>query len=567
MSTDVSARLASLLELLYGGDAPVVKAQIVALCRRHSTVHSRSARGTRWSERDARLIAYPDQFHSDRATGLTALDAVYRSEFAGILNGLHVLPFYPWSSDDGYSVIDPDAVDMRYGTWDDIDKLASTSRLMVDAVINHLSVHSPWFRGFLDDDPQFRGFFRTSDPSEDLEQTVRPRTHPLLTPFRTSNGEEVWVWTTFSADQADLDFSNPAVLLKVLATLLTYATHGAAAIRLDAVAFVWKEEGTSSIHLPQTHALVRIIRDVLNATYPDVLLLTETNVPHEENASYFGGPGEPEADGVYLFTLAPLVLNALLTGEGAELRQWLTTLGPGPGAGHTYLTFLASHDGVGVRPAEGWLSGGQIEMLVDRTLEAGGQVGWRTLADGSRVPYELNSTWFDLMSAGVDETTAMARHLAAHALMLAVPGLPLLYVHSLLGTSNDAARFEQDGFPRALNRGRVDVEDMQASLRDPSSRQSRVLTGMRNLLEVRTSMPQFHPDVPMDVLDTPHNVIGIERRPLSGPAARVYVELGGQETAIHCDPTWQPIKGQSEHTDQPAVLAPYGTAWFLQGTP
>src|SRR5690606_35016656 len=108
-----------------------------------------------------------------------------------------------------------------------------------------------------------------------------------------------------SADQVDLNFKNPAVLLATTRALLFYVEHGAKFIRLDAIAYLWKEIGTPCIHLPQTHQVIQLMRAVLDEVAPDVRLITETNVPHPDNISYFGA-GTNEAQLVYNFALPPL---------------------------------------------------------------------------------------------------------------------------------------------------------------------------------------------------------------------------------------------------------------------
>ena len=492
-----------LVSQLYPSEARAVLREVEALLDRHG--RRRPSGAAPWDEGDAWLITYADQFQQPGEPPLRTLRA-FLADHLDWLNGVHVLPFYPWSSDDGFSVTDYLGVDPRYGTWSDVAALGAERRLMVDAVINHMSVGGEWFRRFLAGDPEYAGFFRIADPDTDLSATVRPRTTPLLTNFAGR-----WVWTTFSADQADLDYRNPRTLLAVLDVLLTYAARGAAVIRLDAIAFLWKEEGTSSLHLPQTHAVIRLLRACLDECYPDVLLITETNVPHDENVSYFGPQDVREAQVVYQFALAPLVLHALDTGDATPLAEWIDALEP-PGPGRTFLNFLASHDGVGVRPAEGLLPAEAVAALVELTHRAGGAIGSRTLPDGREVPYELNSTWFDLMAAGYDEDDAIARHLAAHTIMLALPGIPAFYVHSIFGSSNDEDGYAASGIPRRLNRRRfTDVPALACRLADPTSREARVAAGLRRLVAQRRTSPAFHPEAPVRVLGAGSGTLTIER--------------------------------------------------------
>lgn len=440
------------------------------------------------------LIAYPDQFSLLGTPPLETLRSVVTDHLSGVVDGVHVLPFHPWSTDGGFSVEDYDRVDERYGTWDQISALAANTPTMFDAVINHLSVEGPWFQGFLAGDPEYAGFFRTGDPSKDHRSVVRPRTHPLFTQFTFADGSTRHVWTTFSADQADLDYANPDVLVRVLQVLLAYTARGARAIRLDAVGFLWKDEATPSIHLPQTHDLIKLMRSTLDAAAPGTLLISETNVPHAENISYLAAetPGEPEVHAVYQFPLAPLVAHAALTGDTSTLRSWLTGLGHKGLAPASFLNFLASHDGIGLRPAEGLLNADQLQLLAEACVAVGGRVSMRSLPDGGEAPYELNTTWFDLMrfdveSGGlVDEVEALRRHLACHEIMLALPGIAAIYVHSLFGSPNDQRSYAETEHNRDLNRARfTNLNALWALTDDSGSRPAQVLEGLIGLVARR----------------------------------------------------------------------------------
>ena len=348
---------------------------------------------------------------------------------------------------------------------------------MADAVVNHLSAASPWFERYLAGDPRFADFFATLDPSVDASAVVRPRTSPLSHAFRRRDGTTVHVWTTFSADQVDLDYRNPAVLAAMSEVIGRFVDAGAAAVRLDAIAFVWKDPATSSVNQAGTHEVVRALRADIDRRRPGVLVVTETNLPHDQNVSYLA-PGE--ADAVYQFPLPPLVAHAFVAEDAGALVRWLQALTfPEPPA--TYLDVLATHDGIGVRGAEGWLDDVGLQRLLDATAAAGGVVNRRTTVDGD-VPYELAVSWFALLGAGFDEATAIDRHLASHAIALAVRGHPLLYLNSLFGVGNDEATFARTGHARDLNRGRLRRNELDAALREPSSRASRVWAGLRSML-------------------------------------------------------------------------------------
>ncbi len=458
------------------------------------------------TQRDAILITYGDQFQQPGQPHLRTLARFLDDHLRDVLDGVHILPFFPYSSDDGFSVIDYKQVDPALGDWRDIARLKQRGyRLMFDAVINHISRESAWFQGFVRGEKPYRDYFIVVDPLADFSQVVRPRALPLLTPVETSEGVK-HVWTTFSSDQVDLNYANPQLALEIIDVLLFYAAQGAQIIRLDAIAYLWKEQGASCIHLPKTHAMVKLWRAIFDAVAPDVLLITETNVPHQENISYFGDylpeTGKTdEAQLVYNFTLAPLTLHAFLSGDARKLSRWAATLEAPPGA--TFFNFIASHDGIGVRPAEGVLSPEEMQALVDRTLAHGGQVSYKANPDGSRSVYELNATLYDLLNdpAHPNLEEDVARFLASQSILLSLAGVPGVYVHSLFGSRNCHACYEQTGRERSLNREKFDLDAVETRLADPHSHQARVFAGYRKMLKVRRQLPAFHPFAGQTILE------------------------------------------------------------------
>jgi sucrose phosphorylase len=499
------------------------------------------------TEADAWLIAYPDQFGPD---GLGSVGEVVDALSPGI-NGVHVLPFHPSSSDGGFAVQDYDVVDPAFGSWEDVTALATRHRLMADAVINHVSAQGTWFGEWLSGDPNRDGYFRAVPGDADLGAVVRPRPGAPTVGLRRG-GDAVDVWATFGPDQVDLDYRTPAVLLDVVRALLKYVEHGAHAIRLDAVAYLWKEPGRASIHEPETHSLVAILRSVLDDIDPGIVLITETNVPHVDNVAYFGTAAAREADAVYQFPLAPLMLHAVQTGDTRPIVSWLRSVDP-PENG-TFLNFLASHDGVGVRPARGWLSDAQIDELAQRCRSVGGVVNEASTADGAE-PYELAATWFSLCGAGVDEQMAQARHAASHAVMLALVGVPLLYAHSLTMAVNDVGRASASGSGRDLNRGRYASPVHFLGEVAGSSAGSTIGA----LLESRRRTTAFDPASMQQVLEAPEGVVAIERAS-EDERSLVVVNLRDTPVQVEIGDGWR-----FAVTDRPIypvlALPPYGVFW------
>ncbi len=469
----------------------------------------------RLTEEDAILITYGDQFSEPGRPPLQTLAGFLHRNLRGALSGIHILPFFPYSSDDGFSVMDYKKVNSAIGTWEDIALIGRSFRLMFDGVINHISRQSDWFQRFLKGEEPYTDYFISVSPDTDLSTVVRPRDIPLLTPVETTKGTK-YVWTTFSSDQIDLNYHNPDVLLEITDVLLFYVEKGADIIRLDAIAYLWKEIGTSCIHLAQTHAVVRLWRAVLDAVAPEVLIITETNVPHEENISYFGSylpetGTSDEAQMVYNFSLAPLTIHTFLTGDATALTEWARGL-RSPVPGTTFFNFIASHDGIGVMPAKGILTEAEILALVERTLAHGGRVSYKADHDGSRSVYELNITLYDFLNdPDRPDDLDVDRFMASQAILLSLAGVPGIYVHSLFGSHNCYRCAEETGRARSLNREKFHIADVEAFLNDPASHQSQIFCAYRRLLEARRKHPAFHPFGGQRVLRVDRRVLAVLR--------------------------------------------------------
>ena len=469
------------------------------------------------SEADAILITYADSL---RREGVAPLATIYRfvdEVTAGAIGCVHLLPFFPYSSDAGFSISDYRRVRAELGDWSEITALADNYRVMVDLVLNHCSVEHPWFQDFLAGRAPGRDYFVTADPAADLSRVFRPRAHPLLTRFETASGPR-HVWTTFSADQVDLDWSNPDLAVEMIDTLLEYLERGASIVRLDAVAFLWKRVGTTCLHLPETHLVVKLLRRVMELALPGSLLITETNVPHDENISYFAGGDEAHL--VYNFSLPPLVADALIRQDATHLARWAASL-QAPGPGRCFFNFCASHDGIGLTPTRGLLSDRERDQLIETVQARGGLVSYKATPDGP-VPYELNINYLSAVADPALPVDQRARwFLLSQAIMLAFAGVPGVYVHSLLGSENWQAGPEGGLEHRSINREPLQVSEVEAALADPDSLRALVFTGYRALLDARATGSAFHPLSPQRVHAADSGLLAIERGPFGPDNERV----------------------------------------------
>ena len=514
--------------------------------------------GARFDEADVALITYGDSIIGGPGSPLNALSSLVAGELSEAISTVHVLPFSPYSSDRGFSVIDYRAVDENLGTWEDMDQLASHVDLMFDLVLNHCSAESDWFQQFLADEGPGNAFIKTGEASWDLRKVVRPRSLPLLTEFETEAGPRL-VWTTFSEDQVDLDWSNPDLVAEMLSIISMYIDRGARLLRLDAVAYIWKVPGTTSIHLPETHEMVKLLHTLLAVRAPSVAIITETNVPDRENREYFGDGDEAHL--IYNFTLPPLAIDGVLNGRADRLCEWVSTAAAPP-VGTTLFNFLSSHDGIGVRPAEGFLSTEEIAQLVKLTHDRGGMHGTYDRA-GEPFPYELNVSFPDLFG-GPNDPLMPERIIVLHTIVLALAGVPAIYVNSLMATTNNDEGVKADGVRRTINRGRVHLDDVPDI--DGDSWQSRIYRGLLQRATLRRQHTAFHPDG-AQVLRDLDGVLAIERTPPahSGPEAvpvTVYCNMTDEEKIIPLD--YRASCLLTQRTFEGEILLPaYESAWVV----
>lgn len=543
-----------------------------------SDIHDLRPHTNLWNEGDIVLITYGDSIiepSPELAEGmvkppLQSLHHFLNKYCSHAINHVHILPFFPYSSDDGFSIIDYSTVNQALGDWDDVTLIAEEFGLMVDLVINHCSSRSAWFENFIKQKSPGKHYFFAVDKDTNTADVTRPRTSDLLRETETADGTK-YVWCTFSDDQVDFDFRNPEVLIAFVDIIRLYLDKGTRIFRLDAIAFLWKEFGTNCINLPQTHEVVRLMRTLIEHASPQTIIITETNIPNCENLTYFGNANEAHA--IYNFSLPPLLLNTLISGDCGYLKNWLMSMPPAQN-GTFYFNFIASHDGIGLRPAEGLLSEEEIDNLADCMQKFGGKVSWRTGAEGKQKPYEFNIALIDALQGdmnGPDEYQ-IQRFLCAHTIMLGLEGLPAVYIHSLLGTTNDYDKVSNTGQNRSINRHRWDYEALTHELDDAHSLHHQVLTQMTQLISIRTGQSAFHPNATQFTLQLGDKVFGYWRQSIdrkqsifciSNISKEIQVIRLSDINLIGTD-EWIDLLTQTPlHSQlQDIELAPYESAWI-----
>lgn len=528
-----------------------------------------------WDETSCVLITYGNTFLEDGQPPLhnlkDFLDRFGQSESGNkLLNSVHILPFFPYSSDDGFSVMDFSTVNPALGDWQDIKAISDDYQLMGDLVINHCSARSYWFENFIAGKSPGKDYFYTASPDTDLSHVVRPRTSPILRSTNTSEGLQ-HVWCTFSHDQVDFNFKNPQVLLEFIQIIRLYLDMGVRIFRLDAVAFLWKEEDTSCINLEQTHQMVRLLRLLIEHAHSDAIIITETNIPNRENLSYFGNANEAHC--IYNFSLPPLLINTLLTGNSHYLKLWLMSMPPAQ-LGTTYFNFIASHDGIGLRPIEGILSDQETDQLIEAMQNFGGHVSWRALKNDERKPYEINISLFDALKGTIkgEDEFGIDRFLCAHTIMFALEGIPGLYVHSLLATQNDYLRIENTGHYRSINRHQWPLEEISILLEDQNTHHYQIYTGIKHLLEIRQQQAAFHPNATQFTLHLGDQIFAFWRQSLDRTQSIFCIHnISDQEQTVFMSDInliatdqWQDLLTGMEidEQNQKVLLKPYQCLWI-----
>jgi len=526
-----------------------------------------------WSEEDVLLITYGDSVLKEGLENqkLKALEDFLNEYLRDSITSLHILPFFPFSSDGGFAVIDYRKVREDLGSWEDIERLSENYHLMADLVINHISTGSEWFQNFKKGVAPGKDYFLDVDPDTEISSVTRPRSSPLLTEVGSNNGKH-YLWTTFSEDQADLDFSNPDVLFEFIEIFLFYLSKGIRILRLDAIAYLWKKPGSSSIHLPETHEIVKLFRDIVDYVNPSVSLVTETNVPFEENISYFGDGDE--AHMIYQFSLPPLLLHAILTENPAYLREWAADLPETPEGG-TFLNFTSSHDGIGVRPLEGLVPDEEFEQLIEETKERGGLVSYKANTDGSESPYELNITYFDAFSDPRNGSSELQyqRYMCSQLIMMSLHGLPAFYIHNFTGTRNNVEGVLESQVKRDINRKQWKYSELVEHLQDEQDMTHRVLYRLKEVINIRKRHPAFAPHAAQKVLsDIDHLFAFVRSSDDQDERILVVCNVTGSRQKLHREEIGDIVESGTSFKElitgkvfkhgEPIKLDPYQVLWL-----
>lgn len=462
-----------------------------------------------WSEKDFLLITYADSIKKNNQKNLITLNS-FLKKYCKEFSYIHILPFFPFSSDDGFAVEDYKKIKIEHGSWKDLKKITKTFDIMVDLVINHCSSNNKLFKNFLEDKNPGKDFFINSEKKfPKSNKIVRPRSSDLSKKVLVDR-KNTYVWCTFGHDQVDFDFRNPNVLLYFFEIIKFYLDQDIKALRLDAVAFLWKELGTRCINLPQTHNIIRLIRLIIDRFYNKTLIITETNIPSHENLTYFGNNNEAHC--IYNFSLAPLLIHAVVSGNSFYLKKWSRGMPPAQ-ENNSYLNFLSTHDGIGMRPVEGILPENEIQKYFNFFKKQGGLFSYRTNA-GKKSVYEVNITLLEAFKEcynGKDKFV-LERFILAHTILFSMEGIPAIYIQNYLGSKNDNAKVKKTNSFRSINRRNWNFDSLVKIFKNKSNINSKILHSLNRLMVLRKKQIAFHPNATQFTLQLGDIFFGIWRQ-------------------------------------------------------
>ena len=515
LDQELYSRVSEHLSIIYPGlNTKKLASELIAEMGMGRNIQRPTPHRNHWDQGDAILITYGNTIQSSGELPLVTLSRFLDKYLKRQFTAIHILPFFPFSSDDGFSVIDYSTVNPSLGDWENIESISKKYKLMSDLVINHISSRSRWFENYKNGVKPGKDYFIEGNPSDDFSKVVRPRNSPLLTEVRTKAGIR-HVWSTFSGDQIDLNFRNPNVLKEFVSIVRSYLNHGITIFRMDAVPFLWKQKGTSCTNLQPTHEIIKLFHTLIEYYFPSALIVCENNVPSNENLTYFGNANEAHV--IYNFSLPPLLIYTLLTGRCSHLKNWMMSMPPAQ-SGTTYLNFIASHDGVGLRPLDGLISDDEVDKLVEKTKQSGGRVTYRKSREGSDKPYELNITLFDLLKSTFDsdeDNYSIERFLCAHSIMFALEGIPAVYIQSIFGSHNDLERLEHTQRNRSINRHIWDEFELEKELSDRQSPHARIFAELKRLLSIRKKQSAFHPNATQYTLHISDDIFAFWRQSIN----------------------------------------------------
>jgi amylosucrase len=589
-------RLLSLFRRIYG---PAADDQLVLLAV--EAAESWQQRPAALKVLDAERARRPEWFESNRMLGGVCYVDLYAGDLSGLrrripyfrelgLTYLHLMPLFlaPESnSDGGYAVSSYREVDPRVGTMDELAFTAAELRangisLVVDFIFNHTSNEHEWARKALAGDPGYEDYywiFPDREQPDAYERTVReifPDDHPgSFVPLADGR----WVWATFHSFQWDLNYRNPVVFRAMAREMLFLANQGVDILRMDAVAFVWKQLGTACENLPEAHLLLQAFNAVCRLAAPSLLFKSEAIVHPDEVVRYVS-PGECQLS--YNPLQMALIWNTLATRDVALLAQALERRHAIP-PGASWVNYVRSHDDIGWTFSDEDAAEIGIGGFDHRRFLNAFYVNRFPGSFARGVPFQENPRTGDCRISGTTaslagleagDPAAVGRILLAHSIVLSTGGIPLIYLGDEVGQLNDygyAADPAKAEDTRWVGRPAY-PEERYAQKEDPSTDAGAVFHGLRRLIGVRAATDEFAGGHLVPFGTNNQHVLGYQRPGTVNGAASTVLALANFADApqdvsaltlsgLPAD-ALDLISGERVHLADGVRLGPHGVLWL-----
>lgn len=472
---------------------------------------------------DANREANPTWFASEQMLGAVYYVDLFAGNLAGVrakipyfkelgVTYLHLMPLFdcpPQNSDGGYAVSDYRKVNPALGTMEELADLAGELRangisLVLDFVFNHTSDEHEWAKLALAGDPDHQEFyymFPDRTLPDQYQRTLRdifPDQAPGAFTYRPEVNK--WVWTTFNNFQWDLNYSNPAVFNAMLGEMLFLANQGVEILRLDAVAFIWKQMGTPCENLPQAHMIIQAFNAFARVAAPAMTFKSEAIVHPRDVATYISRDECPIS---YNPTLMALLWESLATRKINLLRRSMQNYFALPET-CAWVNYVRCHDDIGWTFADEDAALLGINGFDHRQFLNGFYIGRFEGSFATGVPFNYNPVNQDMRISGmaaslagleqavrlnnpVYQEHALKRLLLIHSVILSAGGIPLIYLGDEIATLNDYS-YEQDPAKSAdsrwIHRPAFDWE--RAAVRhDASTPQGWLFSHLLKLIDIR----------------------------------------------------------------------------------
>lgn len=483
-----------------------------------------------YSANQIQLITYIDRLGG---SDIKALQQVLQHELADLFDGVHLLPFYsPIDGEDaGFDPTDHTEVDYRLGTWQDISALASEFGIMADMIVNHISAQSPQFQHVLTHGEQspYWPLFLTRDKifgekpqPQQIQAIYRPRPTPCFSDISLYDGRAIPFWTTFTANQIDIDVQSEQGQQYLHRILQRFSQSGIKLIRLDAAGYAIKKAGSSCFMLPETFDFIAALSE--QAQQLGMHCLVEIHGYHQTQIEI-----ARRCELVYDFALPPLVLHTLFSRNASALKHWLDI------APRNCITVLDTHDGIGIVDVAGYQ--GKPGLLNEHELDTLVNTIHRNSNDSSRLATGSAANNVDLYQVNCSFYDALARndqqYLLARAIQLFCPGISQIYYAGLLAAENDVALLQQTGTGRDINRPYYDQEKRQQALQKP------VVQALLTLIRLRKQMQAFNGEFSQQLQ---HDVYQLNWR-----SAEASASLTVQLTTLDAHLRWQNASETLQH--------------------